>query len=293
MRLYDLQVDPILERHARALDDTADYRVLRRLPRADEMWLAPTPVSGADIVLGIIDTETTGLTTDDRLIEIGLSKLYVADGQVVDVVEPISMLEDPGFPLNAEVMRVTGLCDDDVRGHRFDDARLANLLADVDVLVAFNAPFDAGFLRRRFEGFAHPWICARLDFDWAAAGYESRNQSGLLAELGHFYEAHRAGPDSWSLLTLIASAASDGRAIAAHMVDRGRTIDTRITAAGAPFAVKDQLKKRGYRWQPDRRVWRVEVAQADASTQVDFLRALHPAIRPVVEEVDWYNRHCC
>ena len=292
MRLYDLQVDSVLQRHARSLDGVADYRVLQRLPRADEFWLAPTPAGGADIVLGIIDTETTGLGPDDRLIEIGLSKLYLAGGQVVDIVEPTSMLEDPGFPLAAEITRITGLCDDDVRGHRFDEARLAQVLGDVDALVAFNAPFDAAFLRQRFHGLVHPWICARADFDWAAAGYQSRHQAGLLTERGHFYDAHRAGPDTWALLTLIAGAAPDGRTIAAHLVDRGRSTDTRLAAAGAPFAVKDQLKKRGYRWDAGRRVWRIDVPGGAEEPELAFLRDLHPLIRPVCQTVDWFNRHC-
>lgn len=293
MRLYDQPcASAAMRLHVQALEARAeDYRVLHRLPHVDEIWLSPTPSTGA-VTLGVIDCETTGLTDADRMVELALAKLMIADGQVVDVKPPISMLEDPGIGLSEEVKRVTGLNDENLEGHSFDEDLLAAELGDVDVLVAFNAAFDARFVRERFPGIRHPWLCAMRDFDWAGAGYHSRSQGGLLAERGHFYNAHRAAGDAWALLVLIANPAPDGRAIAAHLVERGQRTDVRLSASGAPFQVKDDLKAAGYRWQSDRRVWRIDVAEAEASAQVHFLRALHPTIRPVVEEVDWYNRHC-
>lgn len=293
MRLYDQPcASAAMRLHVQALEARAeDYRVLHRLPHADEIWLSPTPETGT-LTLGIIDVETTGLTDTDRMVELALAKIVIGDGQVVDVKPPISMMEDPCIQLSEEVRRVTGLNDDDLFGHSFDEDLLAAELGDVDVLVAFNSAFDARFVRQRFPHIRHPWICALRDFDWAGAGYQSRSQTGLLAERGHFYAAHRAAADAWALLVLIANSAPDGRAIAAHLIERGQRTDVRLSASGAPFQVKDDLKAAGYRWQPDRRVWRIDVAEADASAHVDFLRTLHPGIRPVVEGVDWYNRHC-
>ena len=46
MKLYDMTLDPKLCDYALALDASPDYRVLRRLPRSDEMWLMPTPAAG-------------------------------------------------------------------------------------------------------------------------------------------------------------------------------------------------------------------------------------------------------
>ncbi|KQN26372.1 hypothetical protein ASE86_09660 [Sphingomonas sp. Leaf33] len=294
MKLYDQPcASAAMRLHVQALEARAeDYRVLHRLPHADEIWLSPTPSTGT-VTIGVVDVETTGLTENDQMVELALAKVVIGDGQIVDLKPPISMLEDPGQPLSDAVKHVTRLEDEDLHGQRFDEDLLAVEMGDVDVLVAFNAAFDARFVRERFPGIRHPWVCALRDFDWAGAGYHSRNQGGLLAELGHFYTAHRAAADAWALLVLIANSAPDGRAIAAHLVERGQRTDVRLSASGAPFQVKDDLKAAGYRWQADRRVWRIDVAEADASAQVDFLRALHPSIRPVVEVVDWYNRHCC
>ena len=292
MKPYEFRTDPDLRLHARILDASTDYRVLRRLPVADEMWLMPTPSQGTDITLAVIDTETTGLAETDRVIEIAVAKLRLVDGQIADLTTPLTMLEDPGRPLTAEIRRITGLTDGDVAGQTFDEHRLRHELADVDALVAFNAKFDALHLRRRFPWLLHPWICARADYDWAAAGHPGRGQEALLNSVGHFlYTAHRAGPDTWALVVLLAQPAWDGRTVAAHLVERGREEDTRVSAVDAPFAVKDALKARGYRWHAVTRVWRIDVSAAAASDEVAALMALHPLIRPMTQHVDWYDRH--
>jgi DNA polymerase-3 subunit epsilon len=291
MKLFDLQGDGTLREYARMLDASDDYRVLRRLPREDELWLVPTPSLGPDVTIGVIDVETTGLDDNAKIIEIALLKMELVDGQLAQIGSPFQMLEDPREPLKPEIVRITGLTDDDLRGRRFDENRFAEELGSVDVLCAFNAKFDAGHLRARFSGLLHPWVCARSDYDWAADGHEGRSQQALVASMGHFYEAHRAAADIWALSMLIAMPAPDGRTIAAHLVDRGRKLETRITAMNAPFAVKDQLKGRGYRWNPRHRHWSIDVAPAAAATEVEALGHIHPLIRPVATAVDWFDRH--
>jgi DNA polymerase-3 subunit epsilon len=291
MKPYDLQVDPTLQLYARALDASNEYHVLRRLPRLDELWLMPTPTRGGDIVIGVIDTETTGLSDDAKVIEIAMLKMTLVDGQLADITEPMSMLEDPGEPLASEIRSITGITDADLRGQRFNEGALAHAMGEVDVLCAFNARFDAKHLTRRFPGMRHPWIDARTEFDWQAAGYGGRSQQALLTAFGHFYEAHRAASDIWALAMLIAMPAADGQTIAAHLVNHGRRVDARVSAVGAPFAVKDQLKARGYRWQPHARLWCIDVPTSQVSAERAALAALSPAIRPSTAEIDWFSRH--
>jgi DNA polymerase-3 subunit epsilon len=291
MKPYNLQGDPTLQRYAHVLDASDDYRVLRRLPRPEELWLMPTPAAGGDIVICVIDTETTGLHDDAKIIEVAMLKMTLVDGQLADITEPMSMLEDPGEPLSPVIQSITGITDAELRGQRFDEAALAHAMGEVDVLCAFNAAFDAKHLTRRFPGMCHPWIDARTEFDWQAAGYGGRSQQALLTDFGHFYEAHRAASDIWALAMLIAMPAADGRTIAAHLVDSGRRIDSRIAAVGAPFAVKDQLKVRGYRWQAQNRVWTIDVRAPQVECERAELAAISSAIAPRITEVDWFNRH--
>ncbi len=288
---YEIQGDPTLRTYARALDASDDYRVLRRLPRPAELWLMSTPTAGPDFVLGVIDCETTGLGDDAKVIEIAVLKMHLVDGMLADITAPMAMVEDPGEPLSNDIVQLTGLRDRDVRGQRFHEELLAHTLGACDALIAYNARFDCGHLQRRFPTLCHGWICAREDFDWQLAGYGQRSQQGLVTELGHFYEAHRASADIWALAMLIATPAADGRTIAAHMIDAGRSVEMRIAASGAPFGVKDALRARGHRWNAASRVWFIDVAPDHADAEIAALKALHPLIKPTVTEIDWYNRY--
>ena len=90
---------------------------------------------------------------------------------------------------------------------------------------------------------------------------------------------------------LIATPAADGRTIAAHLVERGRRIDFRISAVSAPFAVKDQLRARGYRWKPQSRAWSIDLPAPELDAELAALTDISSAIRPHVTEIDWFNRH--
>ncbi len=99
--------------------------------------------------LAIVDLETTGTSAVyDRIIEVGV--LRISKGELV---ETFSTLVDPERPISYYIERLTGIGDKDVRGAPvFRDIRdrLFELL-DGAVLVAHNARFDYGFLKREFE----------------------------------------------------------------------------------------------------------------------------------------------
>ena len=164
-------------------------------------------------------------------------------------------------------------------------------LADVDAIVCFNARFDSGFWRRRFPDDRHPWICAYRDIDWSAQGHTERSQTAILAARGFWYQAHRAAPDAWALAMLLAMQSHDGRTIAATLVDAARATDFRISASAAPYSCREALKAAGYYWNPKRKVWQIDLPSHRRDYEVEMLKALHPFIKPVVEEVDWFNRH--
>lgn len=293
MSLFELESDDALETYARALEKSPDYRVLRRLPNLEEIWLTPTPSGGPAIRLAVVDTETTGLSDSDKMIEFAVVKLALDDeGQLCKLSIPFSGLEDPGVPLSPAIEKITGISDEILVGRCFDEELLRHQLDDVDAIVAFNSRFDAAFWRRRFPWLGQPWICAYRDHDWAGEGHAERSQAALLAAKGGlFYSGHRAATDAWALAILISMQAADGRTIAANLVDAARRPSFRIAASGAPFATRDDLKERGYRWCPRRRVWSIDVSVERRPEECEWLEALHPFIRPVVDEVDWFNKH--
>lgn len=87
-----------------------------------------------------VDTETTGLGAEARLVEIG-ARRYCADGTAWD----FETLVDPGVPIPGAVQRIHGISDDMVAGA--PDARTALrrffTFAEGAALVAHNAAFDA------------------------------------------------------------------------------------------------------------------------------------------------------
>lgn len=282
------------ERLARELEDTSHYRVLRPLPTLGDIWLQSMPLATSTTTIGVLDTETTGLDpSQHKIIELALVKMTIDDvtGALVDMTSHVSWLEDPLVPLTPEIERLTGLTDTDLCGQKFDDRVIAAAFDDIDLLVAFNTPFDRAFMVRRFPEIEHPWACAAREIDWAEHGLEGRSMGALIVSAGHRFTAHRAGPDTWALACLLAMKANDKRTIAAHLIDKARTNTQRLYASGAPFGTRDALKSAGYRWAPIERSWWLEADAERIANEAAWLAELHPLIRPQIVEIDWYNRH--
>jgi len=91
-----------------------------------------------------LDLETTGVDSSvDLIIEVGAIRFE--NGVPV---EEMAALVDPGCPIPTDVVHLTGITDEDVRGApRIDEILdpLLEFLAD-DPIVAHHAPFDLGFL---------------------------------------------------------------------------------------------------------------------------------------------------
>lgn len=93
----------------------------------------------------VIDTETTGLNPDDRIIE--LAAVKVRNGAIVS---SFNELINPLRPINPIASRVNGITDSMVAGcPSFPDVRdeFLSFIGD-DVLVGHNVTFDLGFLNR-------------------------------------------------------------------------------------------------------------------------------------------------
>ncbi len=93
----------------------------------------------------VFDIETTGLNpTRDKITEIGA--LRVRDGEITD---SFHSLINPGIPIPMEIIKLTGITDEMVKGAPSAEQVIPRFLDFVDdgVLVAHNAPFDLGFLQ--------------------------------------------------------------------------------------------------------------------------------------------------
>lgn len=283
---------------AHALQSHPDYRVLRRLvPVMDFGVPCEPPLPSHLRTLLVLDTETTGLESSrDKIIELALLRVTMdtRTGRPVGVVQVYDGLEDPGVPVPRHITDITGISTDMVRGQQLDEARVADLLQGVDMVVAHNAGFDRPFVEARLPAFADlPWVCSWADLDWKGMGQGSAKLENLALACGWFYDAHRAETDCHALLAVLAQPVARFAAGAGHAADEpgtagvvavgtapgvdagqadqadapanptllSRLLDAvgrthhKLQATGAPFDAKDVLKARGYRWDGTQRVW--------------------------------------
>ncbi len=97
----------------------------------------------------VFDLETTGLSfQNDRITEIGAVK--VKKGKVID---KFNMLVDPEMEISEKITELTGITNEMVKGQPKIDEALPKFLEFVGdrLLIAHNANFDTGFVRRAAE----------------------------------------------------------------------------------------------------------------------------------------------
>lgn len=259
---------------ARQLEAHPDFRVLRRL----QPCLQFQPAQGAERHVVLLDTETTGLDASrEKIIELALLRVEVEaeTGRPCGAVQVYDGLEDPGMPISAEIEALTGISNDMVRGQRLDEARVAELLAGADLIVAHNAAFDRPFVEARLPAFAQlPWACSFADIDWRTEGQSSAKLENLALSYGWFYDAHRAEMDCHALLAVLGQTLPKSQQTGlARLLQAGTQTSYRLQATAAPFDAKDLLKTRGYRWNAEQRVWQILLSD-DAALQAecDWLR---------------------
>ncbi|MFC0284627.1 3'-5' exonuclease [Camelimonas abortus] len=271
-----------LEAMARALEQSHDYRVLRRLrPRP----VIPRRESRYPRLGVVVDVETTGLRHGvDEIIEIGLVAFTFADdGAAGDVVAVYGALQQPAVPVPPEITRLTGITDAMVAGRRIDVAEVERIASGADLVIAHNAAFDRPFCEGLSPVFASlPWACSAREIPWSDYGFEGAKLGYLVGQAGLFHDGHRAVDDCHALLEVLlrpapAAAAGDGPATPfAALLASSRRMSVRIWAERSPFDMKDQLKARGYRWNDGSdgrpRAWWTEVPAEAEEEELRFLR---------------------
>ena len=257
-----------------------DFKVKRRLVPILDFG----PGSGAPTkrVL-ILDTETTGLDwRAENIIELAMLSVNVdmQTGQPVGVVEVYEDFEDPGRPIPAEIVKLTGITTQDVKGQKLKEAKIIDMVERADLIVAHNAGFDRPFVENRLEVFEHKaWACSFASINWKAQGLGSAKLEFLCSELGWFYDAHRAQVDCHALLRVLSSPLKaqpedmplTGLQQLFKSAEQARTV---VKAFGSPFETKDKLKARGYRWDAEAKVWFTAVKSAEAlEAEAEWLKS--------------------
>lgn len=151
-----------------------------------------------------VDTETTGFSSEDRVIELAIIRAYFDQDNLVWRTEHASLV-NPGVPISEGASLASGLVDTDLK-----DAPTPDQLSDVllqlgeaDLVVAHNVKFDERMLKQTWGDY----YFGRRDPIWFCTLKEARQQytdapdcklSTLVTHLGLDApeEAHRALADA-------------------------------------------------------------------------------------------------
>jgi DNA polymerase III subunit epsilon len=273
-----------LEQMAKALEDSLQYRVLRRFDA--EILFRPdrVPVSADVGIATVLDTETTGKDSSvDLIVELGMVTFAYdrITGRVLSALDRFNELEDPGMPIPEAASRVNGITDDMVKGKRINDEAVQLTVEMSDFIIAHNSRFDREVCERRFPFMkGKPWACSLSQVDWESSGMASAKLEFIAFRMGFYYEAHRADADCLALLHALDQPLvdGDGRTPLAHVLSNFQTEARRIWAVGASYDVKDALKDRGYRWSDgtkpnSEKAWWIEVSLEQFEDEMAWLRA--------------------
>ena len=285
---------------AEALSRSPDYRVLRRLV-ARTTYIPP---AGQEVRTGILlDTETTGLDcAKDEIIELGMVKFdYTAGGRIVGVRDTFSAFNEPVGPISAEVTALTGITDEMVAGHRFDDAAIAAFVDDAVIVIAHNSGFDRKFAERYWPVFEQKaWGCSATEIDWRSHGFAGAQLGYLLNGAGFFHQAHRAVDDCHALLEVLDFVLpTTGAPALALLLETARRPTLRIWAEQTAFELKDSLKRRGYRWNDGSdgrpKSWFRDVDETALDDEIAFLRnqIYMQDVEPTVQRLTAFTRFSC
>ena len=265
------------EHLARQLDATGYFRTARRI-------LPPIVEPGHALcfdeqVAVLVDIETS--VSDSRqpeVIEIAMVAVVVdADGRPGPVIGLIEQLQEPSRPISAMTVNLTGLTDAAVAGCRFDLDAIGAMLARADFVVAHNAARDRPLLERLHGDFAFkPWACSCAEIAWGERGCDSARLANLAAHFGWFFRPHRATEDCVALLAVLsATTPQHPRPAFVDLVAAIKREAVQIDAIAVPFALKDRLKRRHYRWvfevDGSPAAWRTEVAREHLDAELAWL----------------------
>lgn len=235
----------------------------------------------------VVDVETTGLNAnEDQIIELGYCEFVWDATNPPRVLEMYSGLEDPLVAIPSEITKLTGIRDEDVRNRKINWDLFEKAWARSELVIAHNAEFDRGFLNKIdvVKRNPKPWACSVRHISWTEKGFGSRKLQYLAADSGFLNPfAHRALFDCATLVRVIAPYMSE-------LSTRCFQPETKILATGSPFESKDILKSKGYRWDPEQRVWGKSCLEEQLQSEREFLaREVYKGNSRHTEEQIWFN----
>lgn len=147
----------------------------------------------------LVDTETTGLTLEDEMVEIGLLLFQFNrdTGKIIEIMGEYSGLREPKNTVNQDAQAVHGIPAEMLKGKQFDDENIKRMIGQAEIIIAHNVEFDRPFVTKLYpEAGGKDWFCSMSGVGWKKKGFINRKLQYLIKE--HQIEigqAHRALDD--------------------------------------------------------------------------------------------------
>jgi DNA polymerase-3 subunit epsilon len=240
----------------------------------------------------VLDVETTGLSHEtDQIIEIGIRQFQFnrETGEILSLNAAYSAFQDPGVPIHEEITTLTGITDEMVKGQKINWEEVEKILSASHLVIAHNASFDRPFIDAKSTiSNEKIWACSLKQVDWHKKGLPSQKLDVLSLYHGFFNDSHRALNDADSLLFLLSLRDQQLQSpYFFELLNEARKPMVMLHANFAPFEVKDALRDRKYRWNPQQKVWSKRLAKEELPNETVWLteEVYRGTFRGQVEEI--------
>jgi DNA polymerase-3 subunit epsilon len=247
-----------------------------------------------------VDVETTGLDyQSDEIIELAMVPFtYGPDGTIFEVKEQFQRFQQPTKPISSEITRLTGITNEMVQAQSINPKEVEAFAESAVLVIAHNANFDRRFLEKLAPSFAlKAWACTQTQIEWSAESFDGARLSHLVAGVGYFYDRHRAANDCMAAIQLLSSKLPiSGDLAFAQLLQTARKPSWRIWAENSPFDLKDVLKARGYKWNPDGnpfpKAWFTDISDDQKEAEILFLQKdiYQREVQLLCRKIDPFNR---
>jgi DNA polymerase-3 subunit epsilon len=283
LKFYD---DDGYEKALQLLEASDNHMVLRKVNFPNPRQISVSNQKDCRIYRGVyLDTETTGLShQEDEVIQICMLPFIYAQDPVannhtiIGVYPPYVGFKEPSRPLSQEIIDLTGITMDMLKGQVLDIEKMETLLEKADFVIAHNAAFDRPFTHGISQMFSEKkWACSMSNVSWRELGFESLKLTHLASDLGFYFEPHQADKDCLAGLAVLAQVDDAGISYFQKMIATAEKDSITIRAEYALFEAKDILKKRGYNWKDGSdggvKGWETEIAIDKADDERAWLAA--------------------
>jgi len=210
--------------------------------------------------IAALDFETTGLDPQTgQVIEAAVILLEVDNSKALGrELESYTSMNDPGAPIPQEVMELTGITDEMVRGQKLDWIKFNAILKKADLVIAHNARFDRGWAEKHGQFSSSAWGCTHAMIDWKRT---HKMPCGTLRHIawehGYFPTSHRALDDVRTMLHVLKQPTKSRpqETYFEEMLRNALAGKRLVLARGSAFEKKDALKSRQFFWSGLQKVW--------------------------------------